>query len=157
MPTETERTVLLEHVDEIDEWLRKTPDNDMDSARATLVIVTKMLLVLPSQRASEESAEAKGDAYMIALGDVPSWAVEESARGWYRRSYGIDRDYKWMPGPSELREIAAIEAQRLGARMGRITALLGAEPMIEMSAEHCSEMRKRLAEVMPKPAPIGAR
>src|SRR5690349_13498035 len=59
------------HIESLRFLLRQTPENSQEAEAETLVLVTKMLLVLPSQRTSETGAEAKGEAYMDALDDVP--------------------------------------------------------------------------------------
>ena len=152
--TTDQKSVVQSHLSELDQYCRMTPDNNDAFGKATIVLVTKMLLVLPTSKTNDVGAEAKGDAYMMALGDVPSWAVEEAIRGWYRGSYGKERDYKWAPGPHELREVTEIEAQRLGFRIGRLENLIAAEAAIDFPAEHCSAMRARLAEVIPIGTPI---
>jgi hypothetical protein len=147
--TTDQKSVVRSHLSELDKYCRMTPDNDDAFGKATIVLVTKMLLVLPTSKTNDVGAEAKGDAYMMALGDVPSWAVEGAIRGWYRGEFGKDRDYRWAPGPNELREVSMIEAQKLGLRLGQLEHLISAEPLIDHSAEHCTLMREKLAAVLP--------
>jgi hypothetical protein len=125
----------------------KTPANDRASDQATLVLITKMLKVLPGHRLDETGAEATGDAYMIALDDLPSWTVDEALRQWYRGEAGPDYDYRWRPAPAVLREIACRVLFEITYHIKQLQGLLKAEPLIEYSEDHCRMMRKRLSEL----------
>ena len=43
--------------------------------------MTKMMMVLPSPTQNEFSAEARGEAFLAALDDVPAWASEQRSDG----------------------------------------------------------------------------
>src|SRR5215470_3811575 len=62
MPTEAQRTEMRRHIEGLTSLLRLTPETSENAEKATVVIVTKLLLVLAGQRASEDAAEAKGEA-----------------------------------------------------------------------------------------------
>src|SRR5262245_13782237 len=71
MPTELHRQALVQHIEVLERVMGQTPENDENAEKATLVTVTKMLLALPSARMNESSAEARGEAFMEALKDLP--------------------------------------------------------------------------------------
>ena len=148
-----EREELSRHVSELDALCERMPSSERKFEQETLLAVTKMMLVLPSTTQNELSAEARGEAYMAALDDIPSWAVQAAIRQWYRGSCGTNQqgkpyDYHWCPMPAELRRIAWSEMHRLKARANEIHKLLGAERLIEFSDEHCRQMRIRFAELL---------
>ena len=123
---------------------KMTPENADQFAEATLTAVSKMMVTLGGRETGELGAEAKGEAFMAALEDLPSWAVQEASRKWYRGEYGAGHDYKWMPAPSTLRELAQIEVLRVKGVERQLADLVSAEPLREFSAEHESKMRERV-------------
>jgi hypothetical protein len=113
----------------------------------TLVCISKMIMTLAGREAGGLSAEARGEAYMAALEDVPYWAVEEAARSWYRGECGAGYDYRWMPAPSDLRWIARTHEMAVKRRIDELSGLVNAEPLIEFSDEHTSKMRSLLGSL----------
>jgi hypothetical protein len=165
--SQAERDELMRHVRELDALCGPTPADDPAAEGDMLIDLTKMMLVLPAVRQNEASAEACGEAYLIALDDVPPWAVRAAIRRWYRGDGGKDergqpRDCHWRPAPADLREIATGELWRVKARATKLRKLLRAEPLIEFSDEHRSVMLARLSTLMhetfgiPLTAPSGA-
>ena len=75
------------------------PEADDAYAQKTLVAVSKMLMTLAGRDAGGMAGEARGEAYMAALEDIPYWAVEEAIRHWYRGECGA-HDYRWPPDPA---------------------------------------------------------
>lgn len=142
MSPQERRTVEI-YRDALDAQLQQTPERDEACENAMMVIVTKMLLVLPSQRVKEIGAEARAEAYLDALDDVPSWAVEAAVRGWYRREYG-ERDYTFAPVPPDLRQVALVEQRKVGARAATLSRLLDARERPDVSED---EQRRMLAKV----------
>jgi hypothetical protein len=141
--------MLIErHVVDLNEVLAMTPYEDEIHGQLTLTTVTKMTLVLPSREAGDLAGEAKGEAYMAALEDVPSWAVQEAMRKWYRGEYGAKYDYKWQPAPATLRELAMLETYRVMGVRRKLQELLIAESLVEYSDEHCAGMKEKLSELM---------
>jgi hypothetical protein len=124
--------------------LDMTPQKSTESAKAVLGVIAEMQSVLAGRDSGDAGAEARGKAYMIALEDVASWAVEAAQRGWYRKEYGSDYDYRWMPDPATLRDLARQE--ELGARTAilSIGAILEAEPANEASQEAAKTIAERL-------------
>lgn len=144
IPNQTQRGLILKHAAELDRLLLMTPAQDYRLAEKTAVAVGKMMLVLPSKEAGEMAAEAKSEAYMAALDDVPFWAVQEAMRRWYRGEYGSSHDYKWQPGPAALRELATIETWRVKAVRRQMAQLLNAEPLIEFDEAHRARMVEKI-------------
>jgi hypothetical protein len=103
-----------------------------------------MMLTLPSREAGDLAAEAKSEAYMAALDDVPCWAVQEAMRRWYRGECGAKHDYRWQPAPATLRELALVETYRVRAVRRKMSQLLTAEPLIEFDEGHCQRMREKI-------------
>lgn len=149
MPTAEQRALIEQHEAALSSVLEMTPYEDERHGEQTMTAVTKMLLVLPSRESGDLMSQAKGEAYMAALDDIPSWAVQEAMRKWYRAECGNEHDYKWQPGPATLREIAMIEVYRVKGTRRKLRELLTAEPLREFSSEHMDDMKRRLAGVAP--------
>jgi len=150
-----ERAEVERHIEELDALCEQTPINAEEWEAATLIVLTKLMLALPSSQQNEAGAEASGEAFQAALDDVPTWAVAAAVRRWYRGDCGLNErnqpyDYHWRPAPAELRRIALLEQWRVKHRAETLRKLLAAEPLIEFSDEHCVQMRARLAEVIPR-------
>jgi len=90
MLSEEQRATIEAHIKYLRSLLAQTPEEDEDFEKATLIAVTKLLLVLPGQRTTEVAAEAKAEAYMMALDDVPYWATEAAVRSSFRNDCGVD-------------------------------------------------------------------
>lgn len=141
--------VLIErHITDLALILEMTPLNDERHGELTLTTVTKMTLVLPGRESGDLAAEAKGEAYMAALDDVPSWAVQEAMRKWHRSEYGPKHDYKWQPAPATLRELALIETLMVKATRRKLNELLLAEPLLEFTDEQRAAMKARTAQYL---------
>jgi hypothetical protein len=136
------------HVSALTSILSMTPIEDIQNGQLTLSTVTKMTMVLPAREAGDLAGEAKGEAYMAALEDVPSWAVQEAMRRWYRAECGPKHDYKWQPGPAVLRELAMIETYRVMGVRRRLNDVLAAEPLLEFTPEHEASMRAKIDEYL---------
>lgn len=137
---QAQREEVESHLGNLRSLLTRTPEADQNAEAETLVLVTKMLLVLPSQRTSETGAEAKGEAYMEALDDVPSWAVRAGLRNWYRGDCGTDErgkpyDCAWAPPPATLRRVALATVTPVRARTIELQRLLNAVERVDCSAE----------------------
>ena len=147
-----ERAEIDRHVAALKALCEQTPQANADCEATTLVVVTKLMLALPSAQQNEVGAEASGEAFMAALDDIPTWAVTAAVRRWYRGDFGENEhgqpyDYRWRPAPADLRRIALTEKFRVYGRVTTLQRLLSAEPLV-FSKEHCSRMRARLASVI---------
>lgn len=143
-----QKMLIEQHVSVLADILAMTPEEDERHGELTLTTVTKMSMVLPSKETGDLAAEAKGEAYMAALEDVPSWAVQEAMRKWHRSEYGPKHDYKWQPAPSTLRNLAMIETYRVMGIRRKLNELLLAEPLLEFTPEHREKMKARMAEFL---------
>ncbi|MEZ0064018.1 hypothetical protein ABIF26_009580 [Bradyrhizobium elkanii] len=144
-----EQKMLVErHISSLDAVLAMTPCEDELHGQATLMAVTKMTLVLPSRETGDLANEARGEAFMAALEDVPSWAVQEAMRKWYRAEHGQKYDYKWQPAPATLRELAMTEVYRVKGVRRRLNNLLVAEPLVEFSPAEEEAMRGRVSALL---------
>jgi hypothetical protein len=128
-----EREAIEDHVTALDRLCDETAANSAAAEAAMLVVVTTMMLVLPTTAQNELSAEARGEAFMAALDDIPVWSVQAAIRRWYRGDCGKDErgrpyDYHWCPAPAELRRIAFIEMWRIKGRSQALLRLLNAAP-----------------------------
>lgn len=139
-----QRMLVEQHIAALTTALLLTPAEDMRQAESTMTTVTKMTLVLPSREVGDLASEARGEAFMAALEDVPSWAVQEAMRKWYRAECGDKHDYKWQPAPATLRELAMREVYMVMGTRRKLKNLLDAEPLIEFTPEHEAEMRRKL-------------
>ncbi len=148
IPTDEQRQALAAHADYLDGWLEHTPEKDDGYGRATIVLVTKMMMSLPSAAMTDDSAEAKAEAYMDALEDVPSWAVQAAIRGWHRLEYGDKFNYRWAPVPSELRTVAFLEAWKVKQRIRDLRRVISADVLFYVPAEREQEMRDKLEPLL---------
>jgi hypothetical protein len=144
-----QRSGIRDHVAALRRLMEQTPENNESSEKATIVHITKIMLALPSQKASEAAAEARVEAFSVALDTLPCWAVAAAVRGWYCGQYGNEHDYRWQPAPAILRRLAYFEAWKLRRHIGALEDVLDAEPLITFSEEHCAQMRQRLATEIP--------
>lgn len=154
MLTPPERQLAEQHIEALSSLVEKTPGNSADCEAETLVIVTKMLLALPAQRSTDSGNEAKGEAYLAALDDIPPWAVQEAIRKWYRGEHGSKHDYRWSPVPADLRALARNEEYRVRGRMTILRRLCSAVPLVEFSDDHRAKMLERLADAIKNPPTI---
>jgi hypothetical protein len=157
-----EREAIEHHVAALELLYDETPANSAGAEAAMLVVVTKMMMVLPSTTLNELSAEARGEAFMAALEDIPVWSAQAAIRKWYRGDCGVDAngkpyDYHWCPAPAELRRVAFAEMWPGKRRSQALRRLLSAKPRIEYTDEDCRRMRERLASLLPssRTSPVG--
>jgi hypothetical protein len=123
----SERAVVESYLQALQALIAATPENDEDARKGLLATVTKMMLVLPSQKASEEAGEAKAEAFDVALSDVPVCAINEAVRGWYRGQYGDGHNYTWQPAPAVLRRLAFLELTKIRYRIRDLENILAAK------------------------------
>lgn len=151
--TAAQREELAQHVDDLLALCQFAPASDVAAQNQMLIALTRMMMALPSAAQTELGAEARGEAYMDALDDLPPWAIEAAIRRWNRGDCGTSNqnkayDYRWCPAPAELRRIAYLEMHRVKGRANDLQALLDAAPRIEWSEAHCAVMRRRLAGLL---------
>lgn len=152
MLSQAERAEIVRTIGELTKLCSRTPENDLQSEGQTLVVITKMMLALPSSHQNEAGAEATGEAFQIALEDMPTWAVSAAMRKWYRgecapNERGEPYDYRWRPAPADLRRLSFLERGAVLNMARTLERLLKAEPLREFSDEYTSRMRERLSEL----------
>jgi hypothetical protein len=144
-----ERAEIERHVAELEHLCEETPIASAECEAATLVVVTKLMLALPASTQNETGVEATGEAFQMALDDVPTWAVASAARRWYRGECGEGFGYHWRPAPAELRRVAMVEKAKVEHRASTLRKVLAADPLAEFSDAHCAAMLARLSKVIP--------
>jgi hypothetical protein len=152
---EAERIEIERHVSELDGLCAQTPTNAANWEGATLILITELMLTLPSSQQNEAGVEATGKAFQAALDDVATWAVATGIRRWHRCECGENErgqsyDYHWRPAPAELRRISLAAMREVKERAHILRKLLLTEPLVEFSDEHCAQMRARLATLIPR-------
>lgn len=135
-----QRQAIEQHCRALKATLEETPENGDEWATETMTVVTKMQLVLSSMKASELAGEAKAEAYMDALEDLPSWAVVAVRRRWNRGQCGNDEqgkpyDHKWMPDPATMRRLVVSETFRVRNQITELEQVLLAKPYRDCTAE----------------------
>lgn len=160
--TMAEHQELKRHIADLRALCRQTPESNSRAEAEMLMVLTKMMMVLPSMTQNEFSVEARGEAYMESLADIPTWAVRAAIRSWNRgdagrKPNGEEYDYHWCPAPAELRRISSELMFRVRSRAELLQKLLHAEPLIEFSAEHRRKMRSRFDALLHslKHPPVG--
>jgi hypothetical protein len=138
-----EQKMLIErHILALDGIMLMTPERSAADGEATTIAVSKMTMVLAGKEAGELASEAKGEAFIDALEDVPSWAVWK----WHRAEYGPRHDYKWQPAPATLRELSMLEVYRVKGIRRRLADLILADPLLEFTNEQLESMSARAAK-----------
>lgn len=140
------------HIANLETLLGPTPEDDPDVEVEMLALVAKMMMALPAQRQDELATEASGEAFLMAVEDLPVWAVRSAYRRWCRNDAGENAqghpyDTHWRPGPGELRSVALTELWRVKGRIESLKALSVAEELIEYSEEHRENMKRRFVEL----------
>ena len=126
---------------------RNTSLNHPQTANEVLGAITRLLLALPSKASGEATGEAKAEAYMIALEDMPAWAITVAIRGWYRGEHGPEHNYTFAPAPVVLRRLVMIERHKVAGRATALGELLEAVPEVEYSDEYRAEMLGKLRSI----------
>jgi hypothetical protein len=139
-----QRSAIEEYLTTVITLFDQTPEQGGCWGQRTMTVVSKLFLTLTGREGGELAGEAKGQAYMAALDDVPCWATEEAARLWYRGECGARHNYTWPPAPAVLREISRQTECSLRRKSTELQHLLLAEGQREFSSEHCASMRSRL-------------
>lgn len=148
LPTKEQREVIAVKIEEITQALTLTPEENPQFAAEATKIVAKMSRVLGARGGDVFAEEAKGEAYMIALSDVPLWALIEVQRKWYRRECRLDNeqiDFRWMPDPGTLRYLALTETAAVRWRATKLGHILSAVPKVPDNPEMAAKV-----EALPK-------
>lgn len=146
--TSREITEIQLHLSVLNGFLEHSSLNHPQTANEVLGLVARLLQALPLKNQSELAGEAKAEAYMIAVEDMPDWAVRQAVREWYRGAYGDEHNYTFAPAPAVLRKLSMIERFKVAGRAKALGELLEAIPTIEYSDEHKADMMRRIADVV---------
>jgi len=120
---------------------------DTDAMAASLA---DMLLGFTMQGLGDAGQEGRARSYMIALDDMPAWAVADACRRWLRKEAGAEFNYAFAPTPPILRGLAETARLRVSVQLGQLRKLLDAQVIDdppEFSEEHKAEMRGKLQEL----------
>jgi hypothetical protein len=104
--------------------------------QAKLILVTKMLMAKASPNVTPEGAAARGESFLIALSDVPAWAVEAAIRAWYRGEVATveKQDFKWAPDSSILRRAAQAAVRPYEDLLETLRRVLAAKHLSEIGS-----------------------
>jgi hypothetical protein len=141
--------MVSDHLDDLLSLMAQTAEKDAEFEKAACAAITKMMLALPTQKVTEVAAEARVEAFMMAVEDLPYWAVVAAIKGWYRGRYGEEHDYTWQPSPATLRRLAHLEAWKVASRIRELKGVIEAEELVTYSAEYRENMVQRLKAVIP--------
>jgi hypothetical protein len=84
------------------------------------------LLASPVANGTQEAGRARAEAYLVALDDIPPWAIAEAIKRWHRGECGHGYNYRWAPAPAELRELSNERLRPAKETIAHLEALLGA-------------------------------
>jgi hypothetical protein len=97
-------------------------------------ILTKLFLAKPSSPMTEMGAASRAESYMMALEDIPAWAVDEAIKKWHRGEISnvSEDDLKWAPDSAVLRRIAVGMLAPYHDAIVEIERVLLAKPLEEV-------------------------
>lgn len=104
-----------------------------DATRRKAEMITAMIVALAGGQLSEGTAEAKAEAYLYAIADMPEWAVMEAIKKWYRGAVrGIaESEFKWPPSPAVLLRATEDELRPYRDAIEDCNVVLKARPLEE--------------------------
>lgn len=120
----------------------KNLENDVSEIEAAKII-TRLLNAFPSQAASSTAVADRNEAYLIAMENVPVWAIEAAYRSWIKREHK-EKNYIYAPQPPQLRMIALEKAAPIVAYRRQLESLLNAKAEKEYSPEYRKSMLERI-------------
>jgi hypothetical protein len=151
--TEIERDAIGVHVVELKELLAQTPIGDAEVEQSALRSLALLFNTLPAQGQNDEAAaELRGEAYLLALDDLPGWAIRSAVMRWLRGDCAevapaeTPFSFKWQPAPGELRRVAYHEMFKVKARMMELQRICEAA-LPAFTDEHCDKMQAKLREI----------
>lgn len=108
--------------------------------------VSDMLLGFIVQGLGDSGHEGRARSYMMALDDLPAWAVGDACRRWLRHEAG-EHNYAFPPTPPILRDLAVTAKVRVEGQLRSLNKLLEAHVVDDppvYSEEHRAEMQEKL-------------
>lgn len=103
--------------------------------------VSGLLAFYATGRTGDASVDVKLRGFMVAVDDLPAWAVAEAIRRWFRGDCG-QHNYEFAPAPATLRQIATDVSRIARGQLVLFRRILNARPDIEPTDEE----RGRVAE-----------
>lgn len=105
-------------------------DDSQPNQKARLGLLATMLMAYPMAGGSEEAGKARANAYLVALDDLPPWAIAEAIRKWHRgEGGGRDSNYRFAPAPAEMRFAVMQILQPAKQTIAHLEAVLTALPI----------------------------
>jgi hypothetical protein len=101
-------------------------DDGTENRRVRLGLVANLLLASAIPNATQEAGRARAEAYLLALDDIPPWAIAEAIKRWHRGECGHGYNYHWAPAAAELRSLAMEQLRPAKETMAHLEAVLGA-------------------------------
>lgn len=101
-------------------------DNGTENRKARLALVGNLLLAYPIPNGTQEAGRARAEAYLVALEDIPPWAIAEAIKRWHRGECGQGYNYRWAPPPAELRQLSIERVRPAKEIIAHLEAVLGA-------------------------------
>ena len=124
-------------------------DDSQENQKARLGLIGSMLMAYPVA-GSAESGRARAVAYLVALDDVPAWAISEAIRKWHRGECLERHNYSFAPAPAELRMIVLEVLRPAKHAISHLEAVLNAMTLDRaMNPEPVPKTEKPNLRLMP--------
>jgi hypothetical protein len=101
-------------------------DDGTENRKARLGLVANLLLAFPIPNGTSEAGRARAEAYLLALDDIPPWAIAEAIKRWHRGECGHGYNYRWAPAPAELRALSLERLRPAKETIAHLEAVLRA-------------------------------
>jgi hypothetical protein len=101
-------------------------DDGTENRKGRLGLIANLLLAFPITNGTSEAGRARAEAYLLALDDVPPWAIAEAIKRWHRGECGDGYNYRWAPAPAELRALSMERLLPAKETIAHLEAVLGA-------------------------------
>lgn len=110
------------------------PSNSVDEEKEKLAALTKMFLAKPSAGITDLGAASRAESYMMALDDIPSWAILDAIKKWHRGDVkGVsEEDLRWAPDTAVLRRIALDQMKPYLERAHELKLVIESKPLDEV-------------------------
>lgn len=130
--TDAERTEAKHRFAEIEQATNPNHPDRTTCSKARLLILTKLIMGYSVGNSTEEAAQAKGEMYLDAIGDMPPWAIAAAVHRWNTGKAdvaGHSINYSFAPAPAVLRAICEDELAPFRETAARLARLLSAVPI----------------------------
>lgn len=122
--TDEQRARIAAQIRDLEHYTKVVPSREV--REASLGLIAKMLMAYPMAGSTAEAGTARGEAYLVAVEDVPPWAIAEAIRRWHKGQCGPDHNYRFAPAPAELREVAMKLIEPAAQAVHHLTMVLNA-------------------------------